>query len=139
MFLEMTILRTSHQQTVLHSEVTKLKAQALTRTLNTVALRSANYHRVSKRTPTTIGTTGTNNALQSLCAVVAQSDDLGPVVEMWLDFYPKHHQCLRRLAAWQMIQPYSKLKKLIDYHGMFTIGASRDNCDGHTTGFFNAI
>jgi len=27
----MTILRTSHQQTLLHSEVTKLKAQALTR------------------------------------------------------------------------------------------------------------
>ena len=94
MFLEMTILRTSHQQTVLHSEVTKLKAQALTRTLNTVALSSAKYHRVSKRTPTTIGTTGTNNALQSLCAVVAQSDDLGPVAEMWLDFYPKQHQCL---------------------------------------------
>ena len=99
MFLEMTILRTSHQQTVLHSEVTKLKAQALTRTLNTVALRSAKYHRVSKRTLTTIGATSNNNALQRLCAVVAQSDDLGPVVEMWLDFYPKHHQCLTPVSG----------------------------------------
>ena len=99
MFLEMTILRTSHQQTVLHSEVTKLKAQALTRTLNTVALRSANYHRVSKRTLTTIDTTSNNNALQKLCAVVAQSDDLGPVVDMWLDFYPKHHQCLTPVSG----------------------------------------
>ena len=99
MFLEMTILRTSHQQTVLHSEVTKLKAQALTRTLNTVALRSANHHRVSKRTLTTIDTTSNNNALQKLCAVVAQSDDLGPVVDMWLDFYPKHHQCLTPVSG----------------------------------------
>ena len=99
MFLEMTILRTSHQQTVLHSEVTKLNAQALTRTLNTVALRSANYHRVSKRTLTTIDTTSNNNALQKLCAVVAQSDDLGPVVDMWLDFYPKHHHCLTPVSG----------------------------------------
>ena len=99
MFLEMTILRTSDQQTLPHSEVTKLKAQALTRTLNTVALRSANYHRVSKRTLTNIGTTSNNNALQRLCAVVAQSDDLGPVVDMWLDFYPKHHQCLTPVSG----------------------------------------
>ena len=99
MFLEMTILRTSHQQTVLHSEVTKLKAQALTRTLNTVALRSANYHRVSKRTLSNIGTTSNNNAVQRLCAVVAQSDDLGPVIDMWLDFYPKHHQCLTPVSG----------------------------------------
>ena len=99
MFLEMTVLRTSDQQTLPHSEVTKLKAQALTRTLNTVALRSANYHRVSERTLTNIGTTTSNNALQRLCAVVAQSDDLGPVVEMWLDFYPKHHQCLTPVSG----------------------------------------
>ena len=95
----MTILRTSHQKTVLHSEVTKLKAQAPTRTLNTVALRSANHHRVSKRTLATIDTTSNNNALQKLCAVVAQSDDLGPVVDMWLDFYPKHHQCLTPVSG----------------------------------------
>jgi len=99
MFLEMTILRTSDQQTLPHSEVTKLKAQALARTLNTVALGSANYHRVSERTLTTIGTTSSNNALQRLCAVVAQSDDLGPVVDMWLDFYPKHHQCLTPVSG----------------------------------------
>ena len=99
MFLEMTVLRTSDQQTLPHSEVTKLKAQALTRTLNTVALGSANYHRVSKRTQTNIGTTSSNNALQRLCAVVAQLDDLGPVVEMWLDFYPKHHQCLTPVSG----------------------------------------
>ena len=95
----MTILRTSDQQTLPHSEVTKLKAQALARTLNTVALGSANYHRVSERTLTTIGTTSSNNALQRLCAVVAQSDDLGPVVDMWLDFYPKHHQCLTPVSG----------------------------------------
>ena len=99
MFLEMTILRTSDQQTLPHSEVTKLKAQALARTLNTVALGSANYHRVSERTLTTISTTSSNNALQRLCAVVAQSDDLGPVVDMWLDFYPKHHQCLTPVSG----------------------------------------
>ena len=99
MFLEMTILRTSDQQTLPHSEVTKLKAQALTRTLNTVALRSANYHRVSKRTLSNIGTTSNNNAVQRLCAVVAQSDDLGPVIDMWLDFYPKHHQCLTPVSG----------------------------------------
>ena len=99
MFLEMTILRTSDQQTLPHSEVTKLKAQALARTLNTVALGSANYHRVSERTLTTIGTTSSNNALQKLCAVVAQSDVLGPVVDMWLDFYPKHHQCLTPVSG----------------------------------------
>ncbi len=99
MFLEMTILRTSDQQTLPHSEVTKLKAQALARTLNTVALGSANYHRVSERTLTTIGTTSSNNALQRLCAVVAQSDDLGPVVDMWLYFYPKHHQCLTPVSG----------------------------------------
>ena len=99
MLLEMTILRTSDQQTLLYSEVTKLKAQALTRTLNTVALRSANYHRVSKRTLTNIGTTSNNNAVQRLCAVVAQSDDLGPVIDMWLDFYPKHHQCLTPVSG----------------------------------------
>ena len=99
MFLEMTILRTSDQQTLPHSEVTKLKAQALTRTLNTVALRSANHHRVSKRTLTNIGTTSNNNAVQRLCAVVAQSDDLGPVIDMWLDFYPKHHQCLTPVSG----------------------------------------
>lgn len=99
MFLAMTILRTSDQQTLPHSEVTKLKAQALTRMLNTVALRSANYHRVSKRTLTNIGTTSNNNAVQRLCAVVAQSDDLGPVVDMWLDFYPKHHQCITPVSG----------------------------------------
>ena len=99
MFLEMTVLRTSDQQTLPHSEVTKLKAQALTRTLNTVALRSANYHRVRKRTLTNIGTTSNNNAVQRLCAVVAQSDDLGPVIDMWLDFYPKHHQCLTPVSG----------------------------------------
>ena len=99
MFLAMTILRTSDQQTLPHSEVTKLKAQALTRTLNTVALRSANYHRVSKRTLSNIGTTSNNNAVQRLCAVVAQSDDLGPVIDMWLDFYPKHHQCLTPVSG----------------------------------------
>ena len=99
MFLAMTILRTSDKQTLPHSEVTKLKAQALTRMLNTVALRSANYHRVSKRTLTNIGTTSNNNAVQRLCAVVAQSDDLGPVIDMWLDFYPKHHQCLTPVSG----------------------------------------
>ena len=97
----MTILRTNHQQTVLHSEVTKLKAQALTR---------SDEHR----------------GFVDIPMITAKVSAHFEILE-------------RRLAAWQMTQRNSNLKELIDYHGMFTIGASRDNCDRNTTGFFHAI